>query len=53
MAKAYILWQEDRYLQSCIRCADIVWEKGLLKKGPGKYAQLLYSEINFTVRKLI
>ncbi|XP_034238193.1 lanC-like protein 3 isoform X1 [Thrips palmi] len=35
MAKAYILWQEDRYLQSCIRCADIVWDKGLLKKGPG------------------
>ncbi|KAJ1528766.1 hypothetical protein ONE63_007153 [Megalurothrips usitatus] len=35
MAKAYILWQEESYLQSCIRCADLVWEKGLLKKGPG------------------
>lgn len=36
MAKAYLMWQEERYLQSCIRCADVVWNKGLLKKGPGK-----------------
>lgn len=35
MAKAYLMWQEDRYLQSCIKCGDLVWEKGLLKKGPG------------------
>lgn len=35
MAKAYLHWRDDKYLQSCIKCGDIVWTKGLLKKGPG------------------
>lgn len=35
MAKAYIIWSEEKYLRSCERCADLVWEKGLLRKGPG------------------
>ncbi|XP_052866865.1 lanC-like protein 3 homolog [Anopheles cruzii] len=35
MAKAYLVFQEQRYLQSCIRSADLVWRKGLLRKGPG------------------
>lgn len=35
MAKAYLRWQEDKYLQSCIKCGEVIWEKGLLKKGPG------------------
>lgn len=37
MAKAYLRWKEEKYLQSCIKCGNLVWEKGLLKKGPGKY----------------
>jgi len=35
MAKAYLIWHEEKYLQSCERMADLVWRKGLLKKGPG------------------
>ncbi|KAJ8978929.1 hypothetical protein NQ317_002990 [Molorchus minor] len=35
MAKAYLVFREEKYLQSCIRMADLIWEKGLLKKGPG------------------
>lgn len=36
MAKASLRWKEDKYLKSCIKCGDVIWEKGLLKKGPGK-----------------
>ncbi|KAK4884039.1 hypothetical protein RN001_000310 [Aquatica leii] len=35
MAKAYLTWTEDKYLQSCKKMGEIVWRKGLLKKGPG------------------
>ncbi|XP_053695527.1 lanC-like protein 3 homolog [Sabethes cyaneus] len=35
MAKAYIVFKDQKYLQSCVRCADLVWRKGLLRKGPG------------------
>lgn len=35
MAKAYLRWNDDRYLQSCIKAGEVVWERGLLKKGPG------------------
>lgn len=35
MAKAYKIFKEEKYLNSCLRCGDLVWEKGLLKKGPG------------------
>jgi lantibiotic modifying enzyme len=35
MARAYRVWKDERYLESCKRCADVVWERGLLKKGPG------------------
>ncbi|GLH07166.1 LanC-like protein 3 homolog [Gryllus bimaculatus] len=35
MAKAYLHWKDEKYLQACIKCGDIVWNKGLLKKGPG------------------
>ncbi|KAJ9573619.1 hypothetical protein L9F63_008960, partial [Diploptera punctata] len=34
MAKAYLYWKEDKYLQSCLKCGDLVWSKGLLRKGP-------------------
>jgi lantibiotic modifying enzyme len=35
MAKAYKIFNEQKYLDSCIKCGEIVWQKGLLKKGPG------------------
>lgn len=35
MGKAYLIWKEDKYLQSCLKCGELVWNKGLLKKGPG------------------
>ncbi|KAH1016172.1 hypothetical protein HUJ04_007440 [Dendroctonus ponderosae] len=35
MAKSYLVFQEEKYLQSCRRMADLIWHKGLLKKGPG------------------
>lgn len=35
MAKAYLVWNEEKYLQSCVKMADLVWHKGLLFKGPG------------------
>ncbi|KAJ8924535.1 hypothetical protein NQ315_007333 [Exocentrus adspersus] len=35
MAKAFLIYKEDKYLQSCKLMADLIWEKGLLKKGPG------------------
>lgn len=37
MGKAYLTWTEDKYLQSCLKCGEVVWNKGLLKKGPGMY----------------
>lgn len=35
MAKAYKIFNEPKYLESCLKCGDLVWQKGLLKKGPG------------------
>lgn len=35
MAKAYLYWKEEKYLRSCLKCGDLVWTKGLLKKGSG------------------
>ena len=35
LAKAYLTWKDDKYKQACIKCGDLIWEKGLLKKGPG------------------
>lgn len=35
MAKAYLVWQDPRYLDACLRCGEVVWERGLLRKGPG------------------
>ncbi|XP_005108704.1 lanC-like protein 3 isoform X2 [Aplysia californica] len=34
-AKAYKVWGEERYLQACVKCGEVTWQKGLLKKGPG------------------
>lgn len=35
MAKAYLFWKEDKYLKSCIKCGELIWQCGLLRKGPG------------------
>lgn len=35
LIKAYLVFKEDRYLNASIRAGDVVWRKGLLKKGPG------------------
>jgi hypothetical protein len=35
MARAYLIWKEQKYLDSCLKCGELIWQKGLLKKGPG------------------
>lgn len=35
MAKAYIVFKEEKYLEACIKAGEVVWQKGLLLKGPG------------------
>lgn len=35
MGKAYLTFKDEKYLNSCKLMADLIWEKGLLKKGPG------------------
>lgn len=35
MAAAYLRWKDQRYLNSCVLAGDLVWRKGLLRKGPG------------------
>lgn len=35
LAKAYLTYQEPKYLEACHKCAELVWRKGLLLKGPG------------------
>lgn len=34
-AKAYLINKRPQYLDTCIRSAELVWQKGLLKKGRG------------------
>ena len=34
-AKAYLVWKDEKYLQAILQCGDLIWKKGLLKKGPG------------------
>ncbi|XP_061193609.1 lanC-like protein 3 isoform X1 [Saccostrea echinata] len=34
-ARAYKVWGDQRYLDACLRCGEVTWTKGLLKKGPG------------------
>lgn len=35
LAKSYMVWKEEKYLQATLRCGDLLWKKGLLRKGPG------------------
>ncbi|XP_041350633.1 lanC-like protein 3 [Gigantopelta aegis] len=34
-ARAYIVWGDSKYLDACIRCGELTWQRGLLTKGPG------------------
>ena len=34
-AKAYTVFNDSKYLDICIQCGEITWQKGLLKKGAG------------------
>lgn len=35
MLKAYLTFGEFKYLDACKAAADLIWESGLLRKGPG------------------
>lgn len=35
MAKAYLKFRHEEYLEACLKCGDLVWNRGLLSKGPG------------------
>ena len=35
LVKAYLVLKDERYLQAALRCGDLTWRKGLLRKGPG------------------
>ncbi len=35
MAKAYEVYGGQEYLMAAIKCGEVIWKKGLLKKGPG------------------
>lgn len=45
-AKAYIVYGDERYLNACVLAGELVWKKGLLKKGPGK------SSIAYTINSI-
>ena len=34
-AKAFLYWKDEKYLKACLRCGELTWQKGLLRKGPG------------------
>lgn len=35
LLKSYKAFNNDKYLDACKKAADLIWEKGLLRKGPG------------------
>ena len=35
LVKAYLIWKDEKYLQAALRCGELTWQKGLLRKGPG------------------
>ncbi|WAR07557.1 LANC3-like protein [Mya arenaria] len=35
LARAYRVWGDVKYLEACLRCGELTWKRGLLKKGPG------------------
>ncbi|CAH2089293.1 unnamed protein product [Euphydryas editha] len=35
MAKAYLIFKDPKFLNACVKAGEAVWQKGLLRKGPG------------------
>lgn len=35
MAKAYLVFKDPKFLNACVKAGEVVWQKGLLLKGPG------------------
>merc|ERR1712172_65032 len=35
LARAYPVWRDEKYMAALRKAADLCWERGLLKKGPG------------------
>lgn len=35
MAKAYLVYSDEKYKEACLKAGELVWKKGLLTKGPG------------------
>lgn len=35
LLKAYQAFNEEKYLDACKKAGDLIWERGLLRKGPG------------------
>ncbi|XP_002742235.1 lanC-like protein 3, partial [Saccoglossus kowalevskii] len=35
LAKAYLTWNDSKYMEACLRCGELTWQRGLLRKGPG------------------
>ena len=35
LARAYLAWKKEEHLRAALKCGDLIWRKGLLKKGPG------------------
>lgn len=33
LIKAYMVYKDETYLQSALACSDVIWQRGLLKKG--------------------
>lgn len=52
MAKAYLRWKEDKYLNSALQCGEVTWKKGLLKKGSGNKLIYIYIVSSFTITLL-
>jgi len=35
LAKAFLVWKDEKYLSAAMRCGELIWKRGLLRKGPG------------------
>jgi len=35
LARAHLVWGDPEYMAAMLRAGDLIWKKGLLKKGPG------------------
>lgn len=33
LIKAYLVYKDDSYLNSALECSDVIWQRGILKKG--------------------